>query len=98
MWVCGSRHGKPEQPCWVEEGKGDLVISDVIMPDGNGLDALPRISKLRPGLPVIVIDRPALPADLTPLRLLLRELPLKQAVQNPHFAFFVSWTTCSVER
>ena len=26
------------------------------MPDGNGLDALPRISKLRPGLPVIVIS------------------------------------------
>ncbi len=41
---------------WVEEGKGDLVISDVIMPDGNGLDALPRIGKLRPGLPVIVIS------------------------------------------
>ena len=41
---------------WVEEGKGDLVISDVMMPDGNGLEALPRISKLRPGLPVIVIS------------------------------------------
>lgn len=41
---------------WVEEGKGDLVISDVIMPDGNGLDALPRIARLRPGLPVIVIS------------------------------------------
>lgn len=41
---------------WIEEGKGDLVISDVIMPDGNGLDALPRISKMRPGLPVIVIS------------------------------------------
>ena len=41
---------------WVEEGKGDLVISDVIMPDGNGLEALPRISRLRPGLPVIVIS------------------------------------------
>ncbi|MCE6952748.1 sigma-54 dependent transcriptional regulator [Cereibacter sphaeroides] len=41
---------------WVEEGKGDLVISDVVMPDGNGLEALPRISKLRPGLPVIVIS------------------------------------------
>jgi two-component system nitrogen regulation response regulator GlnG len=41
---------------WVEEGKGDLVISDVIMPDGNGLDALPRIGKIRPGLPVIVIS------------------------------------------
>jgi two-component system nitrogen regulation response regulator GlnG len=41
---------------WIEEGKGDLVISDVIMPDGNGLDALPRIGKMRPGLPVIVIS------------------------------------------
>lgn len=41
---------------WVEEGKGDLVISDVIMPDGNGLEQLPQISELRPGLPVIVIS------------------------------------------
>lgn len=41
---------------WVEEGKGDLVISDVIMPDGNGLEALPKISRMRPGLPVIVIS------------------------------------------
>jgi len=41
---------------WVEEGKGDLVISDVIMPDGNGLEALPKISAQRPGLPVIVIS------------------------------------------
>ncbi len=41
---------------WVEEGKGDLVISDVMMPDGNGLEALPRIGKERPGLPVIVIS------------------------------------------
>ena len=41
---------------WVEEGKGDLVISDVIMPDGNGLEMIPRISQLRSGLPVIVIS------------------------------------------
>ena len=41
---------------WVEEGKGDLVISDVIVPDGNGLESLPVISKERPGLPVIVIS------------------------------------------
>ena len=41
---------------WVEEGKGDLVITDVIMPDGNGLEALPRISRIRPGLPVIIIS------------------------------------------
>ena len=41
---------------WVEEGRGDLVISDVIMPDGNGLEQLPEISQTRPGLPVIVIS------------------------------------------
>ena len=41
---------------WIEEGKGDLVITDVIMPDGNGIEALPRIGRLRPGLPVIVIS------------------------------------------
>ncbi|MEO9862847.1 response regulator, partial [Yoonia sp.] len=41
---------------WVEEGKGDLVISDVVMPDGNGLEQLPLIAAARPGLPVIVIS------------------------------------------
>ena len=34
---------------WVEEGKGDLVISDVVMPDGNGIEALPKIAAERPG-------------------------------------------------
>ncbi|MEM9636345.1 MAG: response regulator [Pseudomonadota bacterium] len=41
---------------WVAEGKGDVVISDVMMPDGNGLEMLPKISQDRPGLPVIVIS------------------------------------------
>ena len=41
---------------WVEEGKGDLVISDVVMPDGNGLEMLPKIAQDRPDLPVIVIS------------------------------------------
>ncbi|GAB5446094.1 response regulator [Gymnodinialimonas sp.] len=41
---------------WVDEGKGDLVISDVVMPDGNGLDTLPLITQARPGLPVIIIS------------------------------------------
>ncbi|MDC0737116.1 response regulator [Cognatishimia sp. SS12] len=41
---------------WVAEGKGDVVITDVVMPDGNGLEMLPKISEDRPGLPVIVIS------------------------------------------
>ena len=41
---------------WVGEGKGDAVITDVMMPDGNGLEMLPKIALDRPGLPVIVIS------------------------------------------
>ena len=41
---------------WVGEGKGDVVITDVAMPDGNGLEMLPKISLDRPGMPVIVIS------------------------------------------
>ena len=41
---------------WVAEGKGDAVITDVMMPDGNGLEMLPKIATDRPGLPVIVIS------------------------------------------
>ncbi len=41
---------------WVGEGKGDVVITDVMMPDGNGLEMLPKIANDRPELPVIVIS------------------------------------------
>src|SRR5271163_2036038 len=41
---------------WVEDGEGDLVITDVVMPDENGLDLLPRIKKVRPELRVIVMS------------------------------------------
>ena len=41
---------------WVIEGKGDAIITDVMMPDGNGLEMLPKIATDRPGLPVIVIS------------------------------------------
>jgi two-component system nitrogen regulation response regulator GlnG len=41
---------------WVSDGAGDLVITDVVMPDENGLDLVPRIRKLRPDLRVIVMS------------------------------------------
>ena len=41
---------------WIEAGEGDLVITDVVMPDENGLDLSPRIRKLRPHLRVIVMS------------------------------------------
>ncbi|PIE16951.1 MAG: nitrogen regulation protein NR(I) [Rhodobacterales bacterium] len=41
---------------WVEQGMGDLLISDVMMPDGNGLEMIPEINRLRGDLPVILIS------------------------------------------
>ena len=41
---------------WVQQGEGDLIITDVVMPDENAFDLLPRIKKLRPNLPVIVMS------------------------------------------
>jgi two-component system nitrogen regulation response regulator GlnG len=41
---------------WVEDGEGDLVITDVVMPDENGLDLIPRIKRARPDLRVVVMS------------------------------------------
>jgi two-component system nitrogen regulation response regulator GlnG len=40
----------------VSEGDGDLVITDVVMPDENAFDLLPRIKRARPDLPVVVMS------------------------------------------
>lgn len=41
---------------WVSDGDGDLVVTDVVMPDENVFEVLPRIRKQRPKLPVIVMS------------------------------------------
>lgn len=41
---------------WISDGDGDLVITDVVMPDENGLDLIPRIRKIRPDLRIIVMS------------------------------------------
>jgi two-component system nitrogen regulation response regulator GlnG len=41
---------------WVTQGDGDLVITDVVMPDENAFDLIPRIRKARPDLPIIVMS------------------------------------------
>jgi two-component system nitrogen regulation response regulator GlnG len=41
---------------WVQAGEGDLVITDVVMPDDNAFELLPRMKKLRPELPIIVMS------------------------------------------
>jgi two-component system nitrogen regulation response regulator GlnG len=41
---------------WVSQGDGDLVITDVVMPDENAFELIPRIKKLRPELPIVVMS------------------------------------------
>src|SRR5690606_4873697 len=41
---------------WVSRGKGDILITDVAMPDGNAFEIMPKIRKLRAEMPIIVMS------------------------------------------
>lgn len=41
---------------WIQAGEGDLLITDVYMPDESIFDMLPQIRRARPDLPIIVIS------------------------------------------
>src|SRR5215467_3078992 len=41
---------------WVAAGDGSLVITDVVLPDESGFDLIPRIKKIRPDLPIVVMS------------------------------------------
>ena len=41
---------------WVSNGEGDVIVTDVMMPDQNAFDLIPRIKRLRPDLPIVVIS------------------------------------------
>ncbi len=45
-----------EQVSLLKQFVPDVLITDVILPDGNGLDLVPSILKKRPDLPVIVLS------------------------------------------
>ena len=40
----------------VSAGDGNLVITDVVLPDESGFDLIPRIKKMRPELPILVMS------------------------------------------
>ena len=41
---------------WVSAGEGNLVITDVVLPDESGFDLIPRIKRMRPDLPILVMS------------------------------------------
>jgi len=41
---------------WAAAGEGDAIVTDVVLPDENAFDLLPRIKRSRPDLPIIVMS------------------------------------------
>ncbi|MDP9137403.1 MAG: nitrogen regulation protein NR(I) [Pseudomonadota bacterium] len=41
---------------WVANGDGDLVVTDVVLPDQDVFQILPRMKKIRPHLPIVVMS------------------------------------------
>jgi two-component system nitrogen regulation response regulator GlnG len=41
---------------WIAAGDGSLVITDVVLPDESGFDLIPRIKRIRPDLPIVVMS------------------------------------------
>src|SRR6202051_5133852 len=41
---------------WISQGDGDLIISDVGLPDESAFDLLPRIKKARAGLEILIMS------------------------------------------
>src|ERR1700710_696580 len=40
----------------ISAGEGNLVITDVVLPDESGFDLIPRIKRMRPELPILVMS------------------------------------------
>ncbi len=41
---------------WANQGEGEVIITDVVLPDENAFDLIPRIQKARPEIPIIVMS------------------------------------------
>jgi two-component system, NtrC family, nitrogen regulation response regulator GlnG len=41
---------------WIAAGDGNLVITDVVLPDESGFDLIPRVKRIRPDLPILVMS------------------------------------------
>ncbi|MBV1901132.1 MAG: sigma 54-interacting transcriptional regulator, partial [Kordiimonadaceae bacterium] len=55
-WQVLEAEDLPELERMVRGGQGDVVVSDVVMPGGNSLDALPNMITERPDLPFIIMS------------------------------------------
>ena len=40
----------------IENGDGDVLVTDVMLPDGESFEIIPQIREIRPNLPIIVVS------------------------------------------
>ena len=40
----------------IEDGEGDVLVTDVMLPDGESFEIIPQIKEFRPNLPIIVVS------------------------------------------
>lgn len=40
----------------IENGDGDVLVTDVMLPDGESFEIIPQIKEIRPNLPIIVVS------------------------------------------
>lgn len=66
----------------VEESKYDLLITDVVMPNKGGLEAIVDLSRTHPDLPVIAMSG-KIPTDSYPIQSLAREFGVSKVLQKP---------------
>ena len=54
--VCGEAENARQAMEAIAQGKPDLVLADISLPDKNGLELIKDIQALHPGLPVLVLS------------------------------------------
>ena len=55
-WLVVEAEDVAELDRLVRSGLGDLVLSDVMMPGGNGIDCMAELSEVRPELPFVIMS------------------------------------------
>ena len=56
MTVAGEAAGGAQALEMIREGEWDVVLLDISMPDGNGLDTLKQLKKEKPDLPILMLS------------------------------------------
>lgn len=56
MTVAGEAAGGAQALEMIREGDWDVVLLDISMPDGNGLDTLKQVKKEKPDLPILMLS------------------------------------------